>query len=142
MASSALFVDTSGWANLFDHTAPEHAAFAQAIAQTTNARRTLVTTNYVLAELVALIMSRLARSTHAAMVAFIDGIRNDANVQIEYVDHDLDTEAWNLIVARPDKQWSQVDATSFVLMRRLGITEALTTDHHFTQASFIRIPLP
>ncbi len=29
--------------------------------------------------------------------------------------------------------------SSFVLMQRLGLTEALTTDHHFTQAGFIRL---
>lgn len=39
-----------------------------------------------------------------------------------------------------DKEWSLVDAASFVVMRRLGITEAFTTDHHFEQAGFIRVP--
>jgi predicted nucleic acid-binding protein len=44
-----------------------------------------------------------------------------------------------LLADRPDKEWSLVDCTSFVLMERRGLTEALTTDHHFEQASFVRL---
>jgi uncharacterized protein len=33
-----------------------------------------------------------------------------------------------------------VDAASFVIMRARGITDALTTDAHFVQAGFIRLP--
>jgi hypothetical protein len=37
---------------------------------------------------------------------------------------------------RPDKDWSLTDCTSFVVMKRLRITEALTADRHFEQAGF------
>jgi predicted nucleic acid-binding protein len=35
-----------------------------------------------------------------------------------------------------DKAWSLTDCISFVIMRERGITEALTSDHHFEQAGF------
>jgi predicted nucleic acid-binding protein len=35
--------------------------------------------------------------------------------------------------------WSLVDCASFVVMRQQGIVEALTTDHHFEQAGFVRL---
>ena len=35
-----------------------------------------------------------------------------------------------------DKSYSFTDCTSFVVMRELGIREALTTDRHFVQAGF------
>ena len=38
--------------------------------------------------------------------------------------------------ARPDQEWGLVDCSSFQIMARLGIREALTNDHHFTQAGF------
>jgi predicted nucleic acid-binding protein len=37
---------------------------------------------------------------------------------------------------RPDKWWSLTDCISFIVMQQEGLTEALTTDHHFEQAGF------
>jgi len=37
------------------------------------------------------------------------------------------------------KQWSLVDAASFVVMQERGLVEALTTDHNFEQAKFNRL---
>ncbi|MEH2285259.1 MAG: hypothetical protein V7K90_28760 [Nostoc sp.] len=45
-------------------------------------------------------------------------------------------------MARQDKSYSLCDAVSFVLMRQRGVTEALTTDHHFEQEGFRRLLLP
>ncbi len=37
---------------------------------------------------------------------------------------------------RPDKIWSLTNCISFAVMREPGLEEALTGDHHFTQAGF------
>lgn len=37
---------------------------------------------------------------------------------------------------RADKSWSLTDCVSFEVMAAHGITDALTGDHHFTQAGF------
>jgi len=42
----------------------------------------------------------------------------------------------DLFAARPDKAWSLTDCVSSVVMNDLAITDARTTDHHFTQAGF------
>jgi uncharacterized protein len=42
----------------------------------------------------------------------------------------------DLYNARSDKGWSLTDCISFEVMREHGLTEALTADHHFTQAGF------
>lgn len=35
-----------------------------------------------------------------------------------------------------DKHWSMTDCISFNLMKREGMTDALTSDHHFEQPGF------
>jgi predicted nucleic acid-binding protein len=44
-----------------------------------------------------------------------------------------------LLNQRNDKAWSLCDAVSFVMMKERGVAEALTTDHNFEQAGFIRL---
>ncbi|HEX8230861.1 MAG TPA: hypothetical protein VF826_16315 [Chloroflexia bacterium] len=63
-------------------------------------------------------------------------------VEIVHIDKALDEQAWELLSKRPDKDWSLVDCSSFVVMRQRGIQEALTTDHHFEQAGFTRLLKP
>lgn len=136
---SSLFVDTSGWAYLFDRNSGFHQdvqiVYQQAIAR----NRLLVTTNYILAELVALLSSR-SRISRQQIIAFIDALKATPHVEIIHIDTNLDTRAWALLKAYIDKKWSLVDASSFVIMTSYGMTEAITTDHHFTQAGFVRLP--
>ena len=41
-----------------------------------------------------------------------------------------------LYLARPDKAYSHTDCVSMYMMRREGLTEALTNDRHFEQEGF------
>lgn len=102
-------------------------------------RRRLITTNYIITELVTLLSSRYHLPRQQVLKA-IKAIKSDSSVQVMHIDQSIDDEAWALLEARPDKEWSLVDASSFVVMKHFGITEALTTDHHFTQAGFMRVP--
>ena len=136
---SSLFVDTSGWAYLFDRNSDSH-HHVQIIYQEAIARnRLLVTTNYILAELVALLSSR-SRISRQQIIAFVDALKAIPHVEIIHIDTNLDANAWALLKTYIDKEWSLVDASSFVIMTSYGMTEAITTDHHFTQAGFIRLP--
>ena len=55
------------------------------------------------------------------------------------VDQVLESSAWRLWNARSDKDWTFIDCASFVVMQQQGLTDALTTDHHFEQAGFVRL---
>lgn len=98
----------------------------------------LVTTNYVLAELVALLTSPL-RTPRLQLVGFVNGIKTSPYVEIVHVDATLDDQAWQFLTARQDKEWSLVDCVSFVLMQQRGMVQVLTNDHHFEQAGFVRL---
>ena len=45
-------------------------------------------------------------------------------------------DALTFYESRPDKEYSLTDCISMQTMRREGITEVLTNDHHFTQEAF------
>jgi len=80
------------------------------------------------------------RISRARTLEGINAIKATSSVLLLHVDEATDAEAWGLLEARLDKSWSLVDATSFVVMRRFGIGEALTTGYHFEQAGFTRLP--
>lgn len=92
---------------------------------------------YVLAELVALAASRgLPREP---TLRFTEGLRRCRSVEIVWITEPLHELGMRLLNARLDKRYSLCDAISFVLMRQRGITDALTTDHHFEQEGFRRL---
>lgn len=63
-------------------------------------------------------------------------MRADSLTTIVPADSRLYAEGLLLFAARPDQQWSLVDCMSFVLMREMGLTDALTADEDFEQAGF------
>ena len=139
--SDNLFIDTAGWACFLDGDAPLHNDAVSIYQQAAAGRRRSVTTNYVLTELVALLSSRL-RLPRATLIEIVDELQSAPDLEIVHITPELHTAAWALLKARPDKDWSWVDAASFVVMIDRGITGALTTDHHFEQAGFTRLLTP
>ena len=137
--TNRLFVDTSGWAYYLDRQDPLHPEIVALVQRAVKQHRLLVTTNYIITELVALLSSRY-HLPRPQIITAINAIKTDRAVELAHIDQSIDNEAWNLLEARPDKEWSLVDASSFVVMKRLSIKQALTTDHHFSQAGFLRLP--
>ena len=133
-----VFVDTSGWANFFICTEPHHAKAVELMTQWRRQNGHIVTTNYVLGELVALFTSPL-RVPRSTILDCIQTIRAQIWVEVVHIDPSLDEAAWQLFENRLDKEWSLVDCASFVVMQQRGLTDALTTDHHFEQAGFIQL---
>ena len=136
---NSLFVDTSGWVYLIDRHEPFHKQVQAVYQYAVRQGRHLVTTNYIITELVALLTNR-TQIPRQQIFTFVDMLKITPYVEIIYIDIEFDKQAWSLLKARDDKEWSLVDASSFVIMTRYGMREALTTDHHFTQAGFIRLP--
>jgi uncharacterized protein len=137
--ASDLFIDTSGWAYFLDSQDTLHSVVVTSVKQAVKKRRRLVTTNYIITELVALLSSRFHLPRQQVIKA-INLIKWDASVEVVHIERTMDDEAWALLEQRLDKEWSLVDASSFIVMKRFGMIEALTTDHHFTQAGFSRVP--
>src|SRR5438876_1204128 len=127
-----IFVDTGGWGHLLDRREAYHALASSIYQLARRRRRKLITTNYIIAELVALMISPL-QIPRAAGIKFIDDLKASPQVEVVHIDAGRDERAWQLLKQREDKAWSLVDCSSFVVMQELSITEALTADHHFEQ---------
>jgi uncharacterized protein len=136
--SNSLFVDTSGWASFFTKTESTHPQALQLLRIAHKQNHRIITSNYILTELVALLHSPL-RQPRSRIFEIINTIKTTPYIEILHITEESDRFAWELFQSRPDKQWSLVDCSSFVIMQKLEITTSLTTDHHFEQAGFIRL---
>lgn len=113
---------------------PTHHQKALALAdQTVRARAKLITTDAIVLE----IGNSLARlRVRESGTAILRSLRTDHRVRIEPVTRELIDAGFEMFEMRRDKQWSLMDCISFIVMRRHGLTEALTADDHFRQAGF------
>lgn len=133
----ALFVDTAGWVACADAADPDHEATRAARDEALEARRVLVTTDYVVDETLTLIRMRLGLAAAEAWWAQVEGSRR---VRHESIDAVRAEKARALFFRHRDKRYSFTDCTSFVLMKELRLKHALTTDRHFRQAGFLVVP--
>ena len=136
--SNSLFIDTSGWVAYVNEGDSRHQEALSLCQAAVTTGRMLVTTNYVTAELVALLTARL-RISRPQLISIVDLLLAMPQLEVIHVTPELNASAWDLLRHRPDKDWSLVDAASFMVMTTSGMTEALTTDHHFMQAGFTRL---
>lgn len=98
--------------------------------------RILATSNHVRGETWTLLRRRRG---HTAAVRFLAIIEKSHFFEIHRVEPALEREALNWLYRHDEREYSFVDATSFALMRKLGITEALAFDGDFAAAGFVEL---
>ncbi len=130
IAPNRVFVDTSAFYAASDRDNRASDAARALIARLISERSHLVTTNFVLAELHALV---LARGNQYLALTVLQGLRQSPTLTIERVTELDEQRAWEIIERYEDKAFSFVDAASFAVMERLGITIAFAIDRHFAQ---------
>jgi uncharacterized protein len=72
----------------------------------------------------------------SAVVAFMHAIQPDAQVPVVPASQELFDRGFDLFARRPDKEWSLTDCISCAVMQEHGLSDALTSDHHFRQMGF------
>lgn len=135
----ALLVDTAGWMACADSADPAHLRSCAARDSALEAGQPLVTTDFVVDETLTLIRLRLGLDAAHAWWQQIDG---SPRLRWERIDSDRFETARNLFFQYRNKDFSFTDCTSFVIMRELRLTHALTTDRHFRQMGFETLPGP
>lgn len=128
-----MLIDTSGFYCLLQRTDPFHVQACRFY----EAAAARVTTNYVVAELIALAAVRgLPREP---VLAFAAELATSPEIDMVWIDRAIHEEALALLRTRVDKTYSLCDAVSFIVLRRNGLRQALTTDRHFAQEGFERL---
>jgi predicted nucleic acid-binding protein len=129
-----IFVDTSFWAGLTGTADARHGEAVDLFRRFGGTR--LTTSNHVRGETWTLLRRRRG---HRSAVSFLDELAQSTWLRVERVPAELEDEALTWLRRHDEREYSFVDATSFALMRRLRIREALAFDGHFAAAGFVEL---
>ena len=125
-----VFADTSYYGALLN---PMDELHGRALSWSQEHADPVVLTDFIVLEL----GNALCRAgSRGRLVEFIRFLRTDPGTTVVPLSKELLDAGWELYSARLDKDWSLTDCISFEVMRKLGLTEALTADRHFEQAGF------
>jgi predicted nucleic acid-binding protein len=129
-----IFADTSFWVGLRNARDERHAEATALLKR--HAAAGLVTSNHVRGETWTFLRRRAG---HGAAVGFLDSIARSPRVRIVLVDPKQEADALEWLRQHDEREYSFVDATSFVVMRALRVSEALAFDGDFAAAGFAEL---
>ena len=124
-----VFIDTGGFFAALASSDRQHHRARELLSLADAENWTLITTNAVLYETHALLLNRGANG-RAISDTFLEAMERGL-ARVERVSEDDERDAVDLIRPHHDKKYSLCDATSFVVMERLGIADVIAFDHDF-----------
>jgi predicted nucleic acid-binding protein len=128
---NAVFLDTVGLIALWDQADQCHVHAESAFRQLESARRSYISTTFVLLEC----GNASSRRPYRSDVIRTKNALDDGNSLIEPTPLDWDI-AWREYAQGHPGDPGIVDCISFAVMRRLGIQEVFSNDRHFEVAGF------
>ena len=126
-----IFVDSSFWiaeALPRDRRHEESLALAAAFAS-----QPTTTSNLILGETWTFLRRRTG---YRFAMRWLDTAEASRDLRTERIDEELEADAWTWLRVHDERPYSFVDATSFALMRKLRLTQALAFDGDFAAAGF------
>ncbi|MCL6535849.1 MAG: PIN domain-containing protein [Armatimonadetes bacterium] len=131
----AVFVDTSAFLAILNRDDLNHESARACWESLLQAQERIACTNYVIVETVSLMQRRLGME---AVNAFIHSVM--PVLQIYWVEPPEHDAALQQLSTTGRRGFSLVDFTSFIVMRRLGLTTAFCYDSDFATQGFSIIP--
>ena len=134
MPRNRIFVDTSAWYAIIDENDQDHTA---ALDKIRILDRPLLTSNYILDEILTLLKARLG-----SPIAIRFGQKfwdQEVSALLRITEED-EEKAWTIFRQYGDKGFSFTDCTSFAFMERLDINTVFAFDEHFVQYGKFVIP--
>jgi uncharacterized protein len=130
-----IFVDTSALYAVLDGNDGRHADAVATWAELLRAAHELLTTNYVLLEIVALAQTRMGMEAVSTLSS--DLLPMIRTIWVDDATHRSAVHA-HLVSAR--RKLSLVDCVSFETMRRASLKDAFCLDPHFAEQGFRTLP--
>src|SRR5437879_12434293 len=127
-----VFVDSSANLSLLDTDDEHHREAIETLQELAQARYRQFTTNVLLIESHALILSVLGRRRAAQFLKDME----ESNTVVMRARASDEERAKQILFQYTDKDFSFADAISFAVMERLGIRLAFTFDRDFAQYGF------
>ena len=127
-----VFVDSSAYLALLDVDDEHHREAREIIQELAQARYRQFTTNVLLIESHALILSVLGRGRAAQFLTDME-VSNTVVIRARAADEE---RAKQILFQYTDKEFSFADAISFAVMERLAIRLAFSFDRDFAQYGF------
>ena len=127
-----VFVDSSAYLALLDADDEHHSQATEILQELAQARYRQFTTNVLLIESHALILSVLGRRRAAQFLKDME----ESNTVVMRARASDEERAKQILFQYTDKDFSFADAISFAVMERLGIRLAFTFDRDFAQYGF------
>lgn len=127
----SIFVDTSALYAILDRDDLNHVEAAGAWLRLLHEDESLLTTNYVVLETMAITQNRLGMPAVRSLVENVLPV-----LAIEWIKRDDHDQAVKSLIRSGRRKVSLVDYTSFVTMQRVGIRTAFAFDRHFVEQGF------
>ncbi len=131
MARREVFVDTSGLYALIDRNDASHAAARDVVQRALGEGRRLVVTDYVIDE--AATLAKVRGGAHVAL-RVLELVELSVGIRLEWIGQERFEATQAYFRRHADHGYSFTDCSSFVVMRELRLSQALTTDRHFEEA--------
>ncbi len=124
--------DTSFWVALAARHDRNH---LDATTLWTNQKEPVLVSNHVAGETWTFLQRRAGRAVARQALS----VFRSSRVNLVHATERDEDEAWKWLERHDEREYSFVDATSFILMRRLRMREALAFDQDFAAAGFIEL---
>jgi uncharacterized protein len=131
--ASDVFVDSSGLYALADRRDWYHRQAREWVKRLLKAGRSLVLTDYIIDESCTLAKVRAGGDAARRLLEIVE---RSQGFQLRWIGTEYFDAAKVFFRQHADQAYSFTDCASFVVMHEMGLSEALTTDQHFTEAGF------
>lgn len=75
----------------------------------------------------------LVRRNKQFAIEIGQAILDDPNIGVIKIEKDIFNKAWKLFRRNKNQAWSFTDSTSYIIIKKLKITEAVSFDKHFRE---------